>query len=311
MVLAFFLLPIIATLLWGRVFCGTACPIGGLQDVVLLKPHSIPGWLEHAMGLLAWAFLAVAVLLAATGSLFIICQFDPMVGFFRLSMPLAILGISVIFLLVSTVLGRFYCRVFCPLGALFRPISRLSFKNARITPEDCVHCRLCEDACPFGAIRPPTRPLTESQKRSGRRRLAALIPLLPILVVLGGWLGSQTAPVLARANYKVRLGERVARVQASEGWGESDLDEAFSAGEATADQVVASAQAKRQQFVTGTWVAGGFFGFVVGLKLIGLSIHRTRSEWTIDKARCFSCGRCFESCPIEHRRRGRGRGGDV
>jgi polyferredoxin len=44
-VLAFFALPLAFTLFFGRTFCGAVCPIWAIQDVVLLRPVRVPGWL--------------------------------------------------------------------------------------------------------------------------------------------------------------------------------------------------------------------------------------------------------------------------
>jgi polyferredoxin len=57
-------------------------------------------------------------------------------------------------LVLSTFIGRPYCRFLCPYGVLLGWLSRLSWSGVTITPDECVVCRLCEDACPFGAIEP-------------------------------------------------------------------------------------------------------------------------------------------------------------
>jgi len=40
------------------------------------------------------------------------------------------------------------------------------------------------------------------------------------------------------------------------------------------------------------------------LKLLAPSFARRRSEYEPDRAGCFACARCFESCPQERARRG-------
>ena len=50
----------------------------------MVRPVKVPGWLEHALGLIPYVYLGAAVLFAATGSAFVICQYDPFVSFFRL-----------------------------------------------------------------------------------------------------------------------------------------------------------------------------------------------------------------------------------
>lgn len=82
-VLAVFALPLLASLYFGRTFCAAVCPLGALQELTLLKPVKVPAWLEHGLGLLPFVYLGAAVLLAATGTTFIICEYDPYVGFFR------------------------------------------------------------------------------------------------------------------------------------------------------------------------------------------------------------------------------------
>ena len=71
-VAAFFLLPIVFTLFFGRVFCAGVCPLGALQEIATIRPIKVPMWLEHALRMFPYVYLGTAVLLAATGSAFVI-----------------------------------------------------------------------------------------------------------------------------------------------------------------------------------------------------------------------------------------------
>jgi len=156
-VVAFFVLPLVFALLVGRVFCGGVCPLGAIQDLVLVRPVLLPRWLDHALRPLPFAYLGAAVLMAATGSQFIICRFDPFVGIFRMSAAFAMLVAGGLAVVASMFVMRPYCRFLCPYGVLLGFFSRFSWKGVRVTPDHCVVCRLCEDACPVDAIRGPDR----------------------------------------------------------------------------------------------------------------------------------------------------------
>jgi len=264
----------------------------------------VPNWLEHSLGLLAWAYLAVAVLTAATGSVFLICRYDPFVGMFRLSAGTTMFIVGGCMLLVSLFVGRPYCRYLCPLGALLRPLSSVSKRRVTIT-EECVRCRLCADACPFGAIRAPSQPPAAKERPAGRRRLAMLLLLLPLLAAAGGFAGSLAAAPLARMHYAVRLAERVSAEQAGQVEGTTNASDAFRKTARPLADLYRDALAKRAEFYWGGWIAGAFLGAVIGGKLISLAVHRTREDWTADPARCLACGRCFEACSVERNRRAR------
>ena len=49
----------------------------------------------------------------------------------------------------------------------------------------------------------------------------------------------------------------------------------------------------------GGWILGGFIGLVFSLKLIGLSVTRTQTDYEVHKSSCFSCGRCCSYCPSD------------
>ena len=170
----FFILPLIVTLFFGRVFCGAVCPLGAIQDAVLLKPIAVPGWLEKSLRVMAYIYLAAAVLFAATGSAFVICRYDPFIGFFRASAGVNMVVLGICFLVVGIFVGRPYCRFLCPYGVILRQFSRLSKYRVTVTPDDCIKCRLCEDACPFGAIDKPTADFTEAPAMSWDEFLNAL-----------------------------------------------------------------------------------------------------------------------------------------
>ena len=165
-VIAFFFIPLIAALLFGRIYCGGVCPIGAVQDLVLLRPLKVPERLDRALRWLPYAYLGVAILFAGwgfhlslggaqiqVGRRFLICEWDPFVGLFRISGTFHMLAIGAAFVLAGMFLGRPYCRWLCPYGGLLSLLSRVAWKNVRITPDQELDCGLCSDACPYGAIR--------------------------------------------------------------------------------------------------------------------------------------------------------------
>ncbi|HET6427917.1 MAG TPA: 4Fe-4S binding protein [Phycisphaerae bacterium] len=317
-VAAFFLIPLVFAALFGRTFCGAVCPLGAVQDLVALKPVKVPAAAEHALGLLRYVYLAAAVVLAVTGSAYLICRYDPFVGLFRLSASAEMLLLAGCVLAVGVFVARPYCRYICPYGAILGVLSRLSWRHATITPDECIRCRLCEDSCPFGAIDAPTEPLTEPRRRAGRRRLALLLLLAPVLVIAGGWGGGLTGAYLATAHLTVRTADRVRMEETGQVTGTDLLSDAFRATGRSRKDLYADAVAVRAQFdsrwalpggVRIGWahLMGGFIGLVVAAKLIALSIHRTRTDYVPNRARCLSCGRCFSYCPKG--RKGGGRGG--
>ncbi len=164
-VLAFFFLPLVAAFLFGRVFCGGVCPLGVVQDLVLLKPKAVPEKIERWLRWLPFLYLAVAVWFAGwgiptvsttgkilSGRRFLLCEWDPFISLFRVSGSFRMLALGAGFIVVGMFYGRPYCRWLCPYGALLSLASRFSWKHVRITPDKELDCGLCRDACPYGAI---------------------------------------------------------------------------------------------------------------------------------------------------------------
>jgi len=307
-VVLFFLLPLVLTLLFGRSFCAAVCPLGAIQDVVAVRPVKVPDWLAHSLRLLAWVYLALAVLLAATGSMFIICQYDPFVALFRLagSGHMLILGAS--FLVLGVFVARPYCRFLCPYGALLRVLSAVSWRKVTITPAECVQCRLCEDSCPFGAIRGPNTDQPHLPRSRGKGVLAGMIALGPVLVIAGGYLGAKLADPLARTHQMVRLAEQIALEKRTGTQGAIDATSALEALEDSAKreryaEIHSQVETIQGRFAWGSIAFGAFVGLVVALKLVALSVRRTRTDYEADRATCLACGRCFAYCPVELKRR--------
>jgi NAD-dependent dihydropyrimidine dehydrogenase PreA subunit len=164
-VIAFFFLPLVATLLFGRVFCGGVCPLGAIQDLVLLRPQKISRGLDSVLGWLKYVYLGLAVYFAGwglnltlggfvfeSGRRFLICEWDPFIGLFRLTGSFHMLAIGGGFIVAGMFVGRPYCRWLCPYGGIMSILSRVAWKNVQITPDKELDCGLCAQACPFGAI---------------------------------------------------------------------------------------------------------------------------------------------------------------
>lgn len=298
-VILFLLVPLAFTLFFGRMFCAGVCPLGALQDVFLLKPIRVPPWLESSLRLLAYVYLGLAVLFAATGAAFVICRYDPFIGFFRLSATLNMLIVGLCFLVVGIFVGRPYCRFFCPYGILLRHTSRLSKWRVTITPDECINCRLCQDACPFGAIESPTAQWAGQDYDKGRKRLALALGALPVLIFLGSWGVSLTAGAMSRVHPTVRLANRINLEESGQVKDTTDASAAFRGTGRSVEELYAQTMSIQSSMRLGSWILGGFVGLVIGLKLIRHCVRRPRTDYEADRAQCLACGRCFEYCPRE------------
>ncbi len=154
-VIAIFVLPLVAALFFGRVFCSGVCALGAIQELVVLKPVNVPPRLDRALGWLKWVYLGLAVVFAVLPAAmrdFVICRFDPFVGLFRFTGEAWLLILGGVFLVAGVFVGRPYCRWLCPYGALLSVFSRYAWRSFSITPDRELDCGLCTDACPYGAI---------------------------------------------------------------------------------------------------------------------------------------------------------------
>lgn len=306
-VMAFFALPLIVALFAGRAFCAGVCPHGAIQDLVLVKPIKVPLWLEHGLGIIPYIFLGAGVIYAATGTGFVICRYDPFVPLFRLTGSFFILTAGAMFLLLGMFVGRPYCRFLCPYGALLKLASLASKWRVRVTPDYCTQCRLCEQSCPFGAMREPSAGAVNPQFLGiERKRLGWLLLLLPVLVACGAWVGPKLSTTASKLHPTIELAERYVRQQKDPVQYGVQTPEALSLqrAEQNPEALLTAAADLRHHFKLAGLLFGGWIGLIIGVKLIALSVRQSRTDFEPDRGACFACARCFEYCPNERVRLG-------
>lgn len=298
-VLIFFLLPLAFALFFGRVFCSSVCALGAIQDLVIFKPINLPRKLTIGLSMIPYVYLGVAILFAATNTGFLICRYDPFIGFFRLNGNAPYLYLGAGFLLAGLFIARPYCRFFCPYGVLLGLMSRFARWHLAITPSECVNCRLCEKSCPFDYIEKPNLGLVRENRSVGVQRLGYLFVALPLLIVLCGWVGHRLSVPLSRYNNTVRLAENVLTERANPPAEPSLEVQTFRTKGTPESELMKQAQLIRAQMNVGGWLFGGLVGLVFGAKLIGVSLSRTQKDYEVDRTHCFSCGRCCPYCPSD------------
>ena len=298
-VLAFFILPLVFTLFFGRTFCAGVCPFGAMQDLVSFRPQKTDPRLNAILGVIPYVYLGLAILYAATGTDFIICRYDPFVGIFRFNATFGMFVFAGTLLVSGIFIARPYCRYLCPYGVLLNWVSRFSRRHITITPSDCIQCRLCEDSCPYDAIDMPVVDRNPENRSVTTRKLILVCLLVPFFVVLGGWTGSRLHETLAGVNGKVRLARTLQQPESYKDQAEPFEVTAYKSSGKSISEVSAEAAQVLRQFYIGGWILGCFIGLVFGIILAARLLTRFRTGYTPNRGSCYSCARCVDYCPVE------------
>lgn len=296
-VLLLFLLPIIFALLFGRLFCSGVCPLGALQELVNVRNFRLSRAVSATLSMIPWVYLAFTILYAATRSQFIICRFDPFIGIFRLGGDIGMITTGVALLVMSVFIGRPFCQFLCPYGALLSIFSSLSWKKLEITDNACINCALCGMSCPVDAIRLPQNSKTKETREKGVKRIILFAILMPLLTVASAMLVGSQSENLSFAHKDVYLYELLLQQQENPDVDEPLEVETFNAMGGNIEELKAKVDDIRGDYALYAHLAGALIGFVIGFKLLKLSLKRSRKNYEIDTARCTMCGKCFNYCP--------------
>lgn len=150
----------LATVLLGGVFyCGWICPFGFLQDIgsrlgkrLGIRRSKVPDPLHRTL-LYGRYILAIAAAFWISDALFTLLSYEPrgtVLGLLTGKMSsIAVLAVMTVFLVISMLYERPYCRYFCVEGARYGAASLFRIFTVRRNPHTCVQCGKCDKACPM------------------------------------------------------------------------------------------------------------------------------------------------------------------
>lgn len=162
------ILALVGTL-GGRIVCGWVCPFGWLQDWL----HKIPT--RKFQTPRSWRYTKYVVLVVTVlaiphffpGKPWTFCDYCPS-GTLESMYPWAFVGhwqigdyfsgfnvrffartaVLIAVLLLAVFVSRGFCRLFCPIGAIFGLFNRFSLFRYKLTYHKCSGCAACAKVCP-------------------------------------------------------------------------------------------------------------------------------------------------------------------
>jgi len=149
------IIPIIISLIWGRVFCGWTCPLGAVQEFIYSERigMQLPILPDKVLKYLKFIILAVFGYLTWHAGRNMWCSYEPFKVLFNFTGSPLTISIVALTLLLSICIERPFCRYICPLGAVFAITSRIARFKMKAQAGACVGCGACTKGnCPVGAI---------------------------------------------------------------------------------------------------------------------------------------------------------------
>ena len=157
-----------ATVLVGRFFCGFFCSFGAVQDLLWLGSHRLralfPGKRNLKKADRIFRFAKYAVLfyfiifiwsgvtaVKTAGPWQVFGQYVSFGHWPGLKLLLSVGGVLLRLVFIGSLfVQRFFCRYFCPMGAIYSLISQTSFLKIDKPREECGKCHLCTSKCTMG-----------------------------------------------------------------------------------------------------------------------------------------------------------------
>ena len=156
--------------LGGRFVCGWICPFGFFQEL-LYKIPSKKIKMKKSLGIAKYFFLILFVLIMPaflTNDLGLglpyFCKYICPAGTLEAGIPLAIANTAIrgaigimfywklillgVFIILSVLISRFFCRAVCPLGAVYSLFNPISFYRMNVDLSKCIKCDICRKNCP-------------------------------------------------------------------------------------------------------------------------------------------------------------------
>jgi len=152
--LLLFLIPVILSVFWGRIFCGYICPFGAIQELIFFPglQYKIPVGIRKFLNKIKYVLLVYLILrIMVTGEI-ILSSYTPFKNLFTLGGTPGTIVVTVVTALLSIVVFRPFCRFFCPFGA-FLGLLNYFRKNEVVNTSKCVQCGKCTEKCPVDAIK--------------------------------------------------------------------------------------------------------------------------------------------------------------
>ena len=178
----------VITLIWGRIYCSSVCPVGAITDFIEHAHRSLskhpkprhycnpPRFRHHifivyivclALGLGAvplllepWQiFSNIAVVFGSDHSARLWAQYG--YGAFA-GLTAGILSILLL-VLYSLLRGHAFCNEVCPMGTAMSYVSRFSAFAIKIDPDKCTCCGKCEEICKANCIKTVERHVDNSR----------------------------------------------------------------------------------------------------------------------------------------------------
>ncbi len=170
----FFLLIMVTTFFFGRMWCAYVCPVGGFPELVsrlLPERWKIEYRALPQVPIRYGYFLTYVFLLPIIGiSACTLCNFITVPRIFE-AFSGGVMGIAFLFSAIGLVnlallfllgffasKGRAYCQFLCPIGAVDGLVNRLGARfrftrRIRVERSRCTGCNICAQRCMCGAIR--------------------------------------------------------------------------------------------------------------------------------------------------------------
>ncbi|HNU60815.1 MAG TPA: 4Fe-4S binding protein [Methanofastidiosum sp.] len=151
-----FILPIGFSVVFGRIFCGYACPIGAWQQLLAgigskLTKFRMPQKLDKVLKYFKYLFALIIVGVVVSTRYPFFQKIDPFSYLFSFNFTLyGIISVAIVSG-ASLIISRPFCRYICPYGAVLAIFSKFSIYKIK-AKNGCKNCTLCDRVCETDAI---------------------------------------------------------------------------------------------------------------------------------------------------------------